>query len=313
MDISVVIPAYNVEKYIKKCLDSIIKQGFKNLEIIVVNNGSTDKTMDVLKKYKDKVKIIDLKEANLGKARNEGVKKSKGKYILFVDSDDYLESNALKKIYNFAVKNDLDLVNFDYNTIKNNKKEITKLYSHDITNIYDDEKLLYEINYGPIKLFKKSIIDKYNISFSVDKKYEDVMFVSKFLLYAKKVGKIDEALYNYVVHSNSETTVRDKRVFDILDIMKEHYKLYKKHEELSDKYISFYVKTLTNYTIQQRYQKDKKIRKDFINEAFKFLNKFKWKKCSYLKTRVWYKKIIETSKLLTSLYCLIYTKMWYNG
>lgn len=313
MDISVVIPAYNVEKYIKKCLDSIIKQGFKNLEIIVVNNGSTDKTMDVLKKYKDKVRVIDLKEANLGKARNEGVKKSKGKYILFVDSDDYLESNALKKIYNFAVKNDLDLVNFDYNTIKNNKKEITKLYSHDITNIYDDEKLLYEINYGPIKLFKKSIIDKYNISFSVDKKYEDVMFVSEFLLYAKKVGKIDEALYNYVVHSNSETTVRDKRVFDILDIMKEHYKLYKKHEELSDKYISFYVKTLTNYTIQQRYQKDKKIRKDFINEAFKFLNKFKWKKCSYLKTRVWYKKIIETSKLLTSLYCLIYTKMWYNG
>ena len=313
MDISVVIPAYNVEKYIKKCLDSIIKQGFKNLEIIVVNNGSTDKTMDVLKKYKDKVRVIDLKEANLGKARNEGVKKSKGKYILFVDSDDYLESNALKKIYNFAVKNDLDLVNFDYNTIKNNKKEITKLYSHDITNIYDDEKLLYEINYGPIKLFKKSIIDKYNISFSVDKKYEDVMFVSEFLLYAKKVGKINEALYNYVVHSNSETTVRDKRVFDILDIMKEHYKLYKKHEELSDKYISFYVKTLTNYTIQQRYQKDKKIRKDFINEAFKFLNKFKWKKCSYLKTRVWYKKIIETSKLLTSLYCLIYIKMWYNG
>lgn len=310
--ISIVIPAYNCESYIKKCLDSILKQSFKELEIIVVNNGSTDKTIDILKGYKNRIKLVDLKEANLGKARNIGIKNASGKYILFVDSDDYLEANALKKIRKFITENEADLVNFDYYTIKGERKELTKLYSHDITNIYEDDKLLYEINYGPIKVFRKSIIDKYNITFMEDKKYEDVIFVAKFLLHAKKVGKIEDGLYNYVVHSNSETTVRDKRVFDIIYILKEHYNLYKTHEELMDKCISFYVKTLTNYTVQQRYQKNSKVRNQFIDEAFVFLKQFNWKKCSYLKERIWYKKIIEKSKFLTKLYCLIYAKLWYN-
>ena len=84
--ISIVIPAYNCESYIKKCLDSILKQSFKELEIIVVNNGSTDKTLDILKGYKNRIKLVDLKEANLGKARNIGIKNASGKYILFVDS-----------------------------------------------------------------------------------------------------------------------------------------------------------------------------------------------------------------------------------
>ena len=91
-DFSIIVPAYNVEKYIEKCIDSILNQSYKNYEVIVINDGSTDNTLNILnKKYKDKVKIYSKENGGLSSARNYGVLKSSSKYILFVDSDDWLE------------------------------------------------------------------------------------------------------------------------------------------------------------------------------------------------------------------------------
>ena len=108
---SIVIPVYNVEKYIKRCLDSVFNQSFKDFEVIVVNDGTKDNSMDIVENYD--VKIITQKNQGLSVARNTGVKKAKGEYIIFLDSDDYIEKDLLKNI-NKSLDNNPDLVRFKY-------------------------------------------------------------------------------------------------------------------------------------------------------------------------------------------------------
>ena len=98
---SFIVPVYNTKKYLKKCLDSLIKQTFKDFEIIIVNDGSTDNSMEIIEKYKNKysnIKVIEQQNQGLSLARNNGVKKTSGEYILFIDSDDYIEKDLLKQI-----------------------------------------------------------------------------------------------------------------------------------------------------------------------------------------------------------------------
>ena len=98
---SFVVPVYNTSKYLKKCLDSLVKQTFKDFEVIIVNDGSTDKSKDIILKYEskyDSIKVINQENQGLSMARNNGVKKASGKYIIFIDSDDYVEKGLLKEI-----------------------------------------------------------------------------------------------------------------------------------------------------------------------------------------------------------------------
>ena len=110
-DISIIVPAYNAEKYIEKCIESLIHQTKEELEFIIVNDGSTDHTEEIVKKYKDKrIKYFKNKNQGIGKTRNFGIEKAKSNYIMFLDSDDYLEKRACEVMYNKAVQNDLDVV-----------------------------------------------------------------------------------------------------------------------------------------------------------------------------------------------------------
>ena len=106
--ISVVVNVFNGEKYIKKCLDSIINQTYKNIEILIVNDGSTDKTLEVCKSIKDKrIRIIDQKNIGISLSRNVGMDNSKGDYIFFVDSDDFIEKDTIEYLYNLCKKEDV--------------------------------------------------------------------------------------------------------------------------------------------------------------------------------------------------------------
>ena len=141
--ISIIVPVYNVEKHIEKCLDSILEQTLKEIELIVINDGSTDNSLKKIKKYKEDKRIIIINKKNEGltKTRNIGFKIAKGKYIYNMDSDDYLESNkALEKLYNKIEKDDLDILVFDFYREYKNKKE----YSKNI-DIDENKKILKEI------------------------------------------------------------------------------------------------------------------------------------------------------------------------
>ena len=311
--VSVIVPAYNAEKYIDKCLESLINQTLKDIEIIVVNDGSKDNTLEKINKYSDKrIKLLNLKEnKGIGHARNEGIKKALGEYIGFVDSDDYVDKNMFEKMYEKASKEKLDIVVCDfYKQIENTNQTIKEIIPNfKNTTLKDNSNLLLDINLAPWnKIYKRKLIVDNKINFDEKLKYEDVPFVVKSLDKAKNIGKINECLNYYVVHNKSETTIRDKRIFDILKIVDQVRKYFKDKKKYNDVVDELTIRILCNYNIQQRYQKNKKIRKKFIKESFQYLEKNipNYQNNNYFKKRNIFKRIIEKNMKITELYCFFY-------
>ena len=308
-DISIIVPIYNAEKYLNKCIDSLVNQTKKELEFILVNDGSTDSSEDIIKSYKDKrIKYFKNKNQGIGKTRNFGIDKATGKYLMFLDSDDYLDINACEKLYNKAIKEKSDLVVFDFYRVEDTLKEVT-INNFKSSSLKENPNLLLDINLGPCnKLIKRELIDKSNTRFNEELKYEDTPFVTEIIKNANKISKLNEYLHYYVIHSNSETTVRDERVFDIIkiiDIIRNQYKNEKYMEDVVNKLT---VRTLTNYTIQQRVQKDIKVGMKFIDEAFSYMKKNipDYKNNKYYETRGILRRTIEKNKFITKVYCSIY-------
>ena len=308
-DISIIVPIYNAEKYLKKCIDSLVNQTKKELEFILINDGSTDSSEDIIKSYKDKrIKYFKNKNQGIGKTRNFGIDKATGKYLMFLDSDDYLDINACEKLYNKAIKEKSDLVVFDFYRVEETLKEVT-INNFKSSSLKENPNLLLDINLGPCnKLIKRELIDKSNTRFNEELKYEDTPFVTEIIKNANKISKLNEYLHYYVIHSNSETTVRDERVFDIIkiiDIIRNQYKNEKYMEDVVNKLT---VRTFTNYTIQQRVQKDLKVGMKFIDEAFSYMKKNipNYKNNKYYETRGILRRTIEKNKFITKVYCSIY-------
>ena len=312
MKVSVIVPVYNTEKYLKNCIDSLLKQNFEDYEIIVINDLSPGNAEEIIKSYNDK-KIVYIKNKTnkgIGYNRNLGIKEAKGEYVCFIDSDDYVKEDFISKMYNYSKENNLDLCVCDYVNVdeKGNTLEEFNLSNFGITNYEENNKILCEINLGPCnKLFKKDMLIKNKIEFSEKLKYEDLSFVALSIKNSKKIGKINEQLNYFTVHKNSETTTRDKRVFDIfkqLDIVRNKYKSGKYLDELT-------VSILLNYTIQQRYQIDKDTQSKFIDDAFKYLNdnNIDYKHSEYIKNRSFLKGLIEKNKFITKVYCKIYNRI----
>lgn len=205
--ISIIIPVFNGELYIKKCIESTLNQSYRNIEIIIINDGSYDKTLDIINYYAKKNKniyVINKKNEGVSIARNEGIKKSKGDYILFLDSDDTLESNALELLLGFVLSKEVDLV-IGSNNILRRKKIIRKNVLND--KLYSKQEIIEEITienkllgtpWG--KLFNTNIIKTNNIMF--DSKLgiaEDTLFNLNYLVYTKKVYVCSNIVYNYVL------------------------------------------------------------------------------------------------------------------
>lgn len=307
--ISFIIPTYNREKELRVSIQSILNQTLKEIEIIVVDDGSTDNTEKVIKGFKDKrIKYFKRTNHGIGNSRNYGIEKSNGEYIAFIDSDDYIEKTFAEEMYNKATNDELDLVICDYyNFYKNGTKQITKISSFENTYLKNNKDLLLTINYGPCnKLYKREILKKNKIKFPENIKYEDMPFVAE-VLKVSKLGKLDLPLNYFFVDNVSETMTRDELVFDIFKVLDIIVNIY--NEKEYKPYISsLIIKTLTNYTIQQRYQNNISIRNKFIEEAFIYMKKYdnNFKNNNYFKTRNILKRTIEKNKVLTKNYCNIY-------
>ena len=311
VDVSIIVPIYNAEKYLKKCIDSLVNQTKKEIEIILINDGSTDNTENIIKEYKDKrIKYFKNENQGIGKTRNFGIKKAKGNYIMFVDSDDYVELNACEELYKKAEKEKSDLVICDYYKVYNNgKKEEVTIKDFKPTTLKKYPELLLNVNLAPWnKLYKKSLIDYNNICFVENLKYEDAPFVAEVLDKAKKITKLNKYLNYYVIHGNSETTVRDKRVFDILKIINIIRQGFKEKTYIKEVLDKLTVRMITNYNIQQRNQKEKSIGMDFIEESFQYLKKEvpDYKNNKYYESRGCLRRTIEKSKFLSKIYCSLY-------
>ncbi len=216
--ISVIIPVYNVEKYIEQCLESVLNQTLKDIEIIVINDGSTDSSLKKIEKYKNdkKIIIIDKKNEGVSKTRNIGLQKANGKYVYFIDSDDYLESDVvLEKLYIKSEEENLDILNFDYYEVhKDEKKYIKNLKAEKLIKNEIIKSLLNGKEWGIIwnKLIKKDLFLKNKILFPENIFFrEDLITVIKLIYFSKRMGKINEAFYNYIQHEKQTIKNFDKK------------------------------------------------------------------------------------------------------
>lgn len=217
--VSIIVPAYNAEHYIARCIDSLLNQTLKEIEIIVINDGSTDRTDEIINTYLHDSRIKYFKRTNhgIGNTRNFGLKQAVGEYIGFVDADDYVEYNMYDILYKRAKSENLDLVLCDFyrNFEETNTFLVEKIngFQNNNTNLKKSPNLLNLINLSPWnKIYKKNMINVMEENFPEKLKYEDTPFVIRMLTKADNIGKVELPLYHYMIHKNSETTVMDKRV-----------------------------------------------------------------------------------------------------
>jgi len=224
--ISVVIPVYNVEKYLRQCLDSVISQTFTDFECICVNDGSTDNSLSILQEYanKDKrFKVFSKENKGISDTRNAGIRLSVGEYITFIDSDDWVENNFLERLYSVAVAEKADIVSCNWKFYFNNesKFETARVRRLDIINDKDDNaKKLYKGYHGAYvwrKLYKTNIIKDNNICFYEGRISEDGPFSGLVCLYINKFVFIYDELYLHRTQIISLTSNSQKSYIDAFE------------------------------------------------------------------------------------------------
>ena len=207
--ISVIVPVYNVQTYLEKCLNSIINQSYKDLEIILVNDGSTDGCGDICNKYAildKRIKVIHQKNAGLSDARNSGLKIATGEYIAFLDSDDWVDKELYETLYNEINRHDADIAICRYKYSYNEQEELVKLGNSEIYSNLEILESMYTKDYGQIivawnKLYKREVFQ--NMYYPKGKIHEDE-FLTPFILYkAKKIVFVEDELIYYRQTNNS--------------------------------------------------------------------------------------------------------------
>ncbi len=275
--VSIIVPAYNAEKTIEKCLDSLFNQTLKELEIIVINDCSKDNTLKILKKYKNKIKLIDNKK-NLGPAgsRNKGLDVAQGKYIGFVDADDWVAPN-MYELMSSKMNDEVDLVACSrINVTKSGEKPIIN------KNKDTDAKAFTKTsNYNCDKLFKREIIEKHHLRLPEQYSYaEDFAFGIRYKYYANKMCILEEPLYYYLADSEGSITNSYKRnllniikvLEDMLDFFKKENAFEKYEKELIELSAGFYVRRTREF----KNFNDKKLQREFVSGFLKyFKNNFK--------------------------------------
>ncbi len=260
--ISVVLPVYNVANYLRKCLDSLVNQTFKDFEVICVNDGSTDLSLSILEGYSlsdSRFKIITQENQGLSGARNTGIEQVEGEYVLFVDSDDWLEENALEVLYEHVkgFSSDITMFKFKYyneNTEEYSEGPFTNLEVIDPSfftgNFYymDVIDIIFKISHAPFnKLYKTSFLKENDAKFLYGSYYEDLEFFYKVFLKAKKVSVLPEYLYYYRIRDQSISTSGDEGSFDIFNILettKQHFLDAKVYNQIKQDWLMFVIVNL---------------------------------------------------------------------
>ncbi|MDM5221857.1 glycosyltransferase [Peribacillus sp. NJ11] len=231
--VSIIVPIYNVEKYLVRCLDSLVNQTFNEIEIILVNDGSTDNSIDIIEEFQKKyefIEVINKINGGLSSARNAGIEKARGEFLLFIDSDDYIELNMVEMLYSAAStsNSEIAICKFSYVYSNNNDKEINTNEDYNKYKFVNNNQLikLFLLNivsgHAWNKLVKRELFIKHNIEFPYGKYYEDAPTMMKLFSVVNKCTLINDSLYNYLQREDSIIKSTDiKKVKDHLNNLTE--------------------------------------------------------------------------------------------
>lgn len=232
--ISIIVPVYNTSKFLEKCIRSIMEQSLKDIEIICINDGSKDNSLEILKKLKtedNRIILINKKNEGVSKARNIAINIAKGKYCLNIDSDDWIEQGYFESLYNRAEKDDLDITlsniifdfknskekNYILNDLNISEKEVIKgkeyidIFLKNNFHGYTCNKLI------KTELYKKNKV-RYREEISI---LEDTEVILQLAYFSKKIGKINQAFYHYIQHeNNTKINFNEKKVKDMNEVFK---------------------------------------------------------------------------------------------
>lgn len=276
--VSVVVPVYNVEDYLAECLDSLVAQTLDDIEIICVNDGSTDNSLEILNKYQkddDRIVIINQENHGLGAARNAGLNRSNGEYVYFIDSDDYLIPNALEDLYASADEKSLDLIIFKLINFYDETGEKFQTPYYDMTflkdsvsdsvfNFRDIKDILFKISVSaPGKFFRRDLIS--HMRFPEGIIFEDNPFFIEAIFKADRVYFYDEYLYERRIRENSITTAQGVKNEDILEISDMLIDITQKSGHYPEFRQGLFSKILTNIYLRFA-QIDEKYKEDFFSK-----------------------------------------------
>lgn len=287
IDVSVIVPAYNAEAYIRKCLDSLLNQTKKEIEIIAVNDGSKDKTLDILNEYKSNypeiITVISQENQGLSTTRNNGIKVARGKYIAFVDSDDYVKEDMLEVMFNKALQGDYDVVACGVDAVYPDKvMPISIGIDFDSKKLTPAESKEIFLNMYVIvcnKIFKKELFSDEQLLFEPGIWFEDVLFFSKLVPNLKSIACVENYFYEYLQRTDSITYTYSDKLLDIHLVLNKILEYYKKNgfyeeykAELEYMYVRYmfatFIKRLSKAKNRKKFKEGVRFAQETVRNTF---------------------------------------------
>ncbi|MEP5341485.1 MAG: glycosyltransferase [Algibacter sp.] len=294
---SLIIPVYNVEKYLNTCLNSILIQSFSDYEIILVNDGSTDSSGEICDSYAKKnshIVVIEKINGGLSSARNAGIEKAKGKYIWFIDSDDWIFENSLSVLKEHLQFTDIDVISFSYVSFQEDLKKYSDFKYRQNTTILTGNEFFTKIkSFHPavwVYVYNHDFIKNNQLRFEDGLIHEDVYFNLNYLGDVKQIKKIPDPLYYHRIRSGS--IMKDssnenlaKRILSYIKILELCYRLKDRNEAFMERNINLYkitffeilyIYTLRNVGFNSKYKLLKKSKKTIkkmpVTASFRLIN-----------------------------------------
>lgn len=283
--ISVIVPIYNVERYLERCIESILNQTLQDLELILVNDGSSDKSGEICEKYRDidNITVIHKENGGVSSARNLGINIAKGEFLTFIDPDDYIDNDALELLYDLAKNNNAEIACYSMKTYKNNMLT-TKLVENYKVKIFDRKNILKEyIENGTFlysscnKIYANRLFNSNRNRFSQDIHYaEDALFNYYIMNDASRLIFTNEQKYNYFINDNSTVKYVTEKRLDVLKAQKQIYYLILNNYKENIKYIvNQYVKSSISIAIDIALEGNIFKKKNILNELKIIVNEDK--------------------------------------
>lgn len=283
--VSIIVPVYNTEKYLNKCLDALTGQTLEDIEIVLVNDGSTDGSQAIMEGYRakfpDKVKILVKENGGQATARNLGIRECTGEYIGFADSDDFVDTTMFEKMYQLAKNTDADMVECHFHYIQSDGEKWVELPARGNVRKYGSRKNMFiDPQVSPWnKLYRREVLMQEGVDFPEGIIYEDTAFYIKTIPYVERQEYLDEKLVYYMFRGNSTMNAnRSRKVGDIFTVLQNVIDFYQDkglYEEYAAEIEYFCVKILLCSSLSRIGRvTDKAIEKELLDKTFEYIKNY---------------------------------------